>query len=62
MADGRITTDKLKLIKDIAKKKDKTIFAQGNRYTNISGGMLICIPNNYAMDKPEIAFDKDLDR
>ena len=50
------------MISDIAKRKEKIIFTQVNTYTNISGGKLISISYNYAMDKPEVVFDKVLDR
>ena len=50
------------MISDIAKRKEKIIFTQENTYTNMSGGTLICIPDNYAMDEPEVVFDKDFDR
>ena len=50
------------MINDITKRKRKVIFAQANTYTNMSRGTLITIPYNYARDKPEVVFDKELDR
>ena len=61
VSDTRLTVDKQLILQELATKYNKIVFSQVNKYSNMTGGTLICIPKQYFTVSPVEVYDQ-LDR